>query len=372
MRTREELYELAGQFRYGGNIMDVRPWGNGHINDTYLVEVETASGRKKMILQRINRFVFRHPAEVMENIMNVTGYLRKQIMELGGDPERETLNMVQCTDGKNYYVDPDGEYWRSMLYIQDTVCLEYAETAEDFYESARAFGKFQRLLADYPAETLHETIRDFHNTRVRFVAFQKAVNDDSVGRVKNVAEEIDFILEREGTANYFAELLDRGEIPLRVTHNDTKLNNVMMDKDTRKGVCVIDLDTIMPGLAMMDFGDSIRFGASTAAEDEKDLDKVLCDMKLFEIYVKGFLEECGSNLTDLEIDLLPMGAKVITYEQAMRFLTDYLQGDPYYKIDYPEQNLDRARNQIKLVKDMEEKWQDMQSITQKYKERIER
>ena len=240
------------------------------------------------------------------------------------------------------------------------------EKPEDFYESAVAFGKFQEMLADYPAETLHETIKDFHDTKKRFQTLKNAIEKDSRHRAASVKEEIAFAFQHEYLANVFGELLAKGEVPLRVTHNDTKLNNVMIDLETGRGICVVDLDTVMPGLAMNDFGDSIRFGASTALEDEKDLSKVSCDMKLYEIYVKGFLESCGDKLSAKEIEMLPMGAKVMTYECGIRFLTDYLEGDHYFKIDREEHNLDRCRTQFKLVADMEQKWDTMQTIVKKY------
>ena len=224
------------------------------------------------------------------------------------------------------------------------------------------------MLADYPADTLNETIAGFHDTRARFAVFKKAVEEDVLGRAASVKEEIQFVLDREDVANCFSELQDKGELPLRVTHNDTKLNNIMIDNKTGKGICVIDLDTVMPGLAMNDFGDSIRFGASTAAEDERDLSKVSCSMDLFDLYTKGFIEGCAGRLTSEELKLLPMGAKVMTFECGMRFLTDYLQGDRYFKIHREDHNLDRCRTQFKLVADMEKKWDTMQSIVKKYQE----
>ena len=364
--ARERLWAAARNFQYEGKVTEIYPYGNGHINDTFLLELQTEAGREKRILQRINKHVFPKPEEVMENIMNVTTYLNKKICENGGDPWRETLNVVPALDGKVYYQDGEGDFWRSYLFITDAACYDKVETPRDFYESAYSFGRFQNLLADYPAETLHETIAKFHDTRARFAAFKKAVEEDTAGRASEVQAEIQFVLDHEDVANCFSELLDKGELPLRVTHNDTKLNNIMIDNETRKGICVIDLDTVMPGLAMNDFGDSIRFGASTAAEDEKDLTKVSCDMGLFEIYTKGFLEGCGGKLTKREIELLPMGAKTMTYECGMSFLTDYLQGDIYFKIHRPEHNLDRCRTQFKLVADMEEKWETMKGIAQKY------
>ena len=229
-----------------------------------------------------------------------------------------------------------------------------------------ASGDSQQLLADYPAATLHETIKNFHNTVDRFHNFLKAVEEDVVGRAKDVQAEIEFVKAREADCHIICDALANGEIPLRVTHNDTKLNNVMIDNKTGKGLCVIDLDTVMPGSALYDYGDSIRFGASTAAEDEQNLDLVSCDMNLFEIYTKGYTEGCAGSLTEKEIRLMPMGAKLMTLECGMRFLTDHLQNDIYFKIHRENHNLDRARTQFKLVADMEAKWDQMNAIVEKY------
>ena len=363
-----KIDEAIGQFRYEGVLIDERPYGSGHINDTYLLTFEIAEmGTIKVILQRMNKNIFTKPIELMENILNVTSYLRKKIIENGGDPDRETLNVIRTVDNMPYFVDSEGEYWRSYKFITDATSYDQVESPEDFYQSAVAFDNFQRLLAEYPAETLHETIEGFHDTKARFQVFKKAVEDDVCGRAASVQKEIQFVLEHEHLANVFADLLEKKEIPLRVTHNDTKLNNIMIDNKTRKGICVIDLDTVMPGLAMNDFGDSIRFGASTATEDEQDLSKVSCDMELFDLYAKGFIEGCGGKLTEKEIDLMPTGAMVMTFECGMRFLTDYLQGDTYFKIHRENHNLDRCRTQFKLVKDMEAKWDTMREIIDKYK-----
>ena len=362
-----QIDEAIANFQYEGMLIDERPYGNGHINDTFLLTFEIAEmGKIKVILQRMNKEVFTDPVALMENIIGVTSYLRKKIIENGGNPERETLNIIPAKDGKAYFVDSKGEYWRSYKFITDATCYDRVKSPEDFYESAVAFGNFQRLLADYPAETLYETIEGFHDTRARLETFKQAVEKDICGRADSVRKEIQFVLDHEELADVFGELQEKGEIPLRVTHNDTKLNNIMIDNVTRKGICVIDLDTVMPGLAMNDFGDSIRFGASTGAEDERDLSKVSCSMELYETYVKGFLEGCAGSLTPKEVELLPMGAKVMTYECGMRFLTDYLEGDHYFKIHREGHNLDRARTQFKLVEDMEQKWDIMKEIIRKY------
>lgn len=360
--------EAIESYQFAGELVDVRPYGSGHINDTYLVVLKENDSEKKVILQRMNKNIFTKPVELMENVLGVTSYLRERIIENGGDPERETLNVIPTAEGKAYFVDSEGEYWRAYKFITGATSYDAVETPEDFYQSAVSFGNFQRLLAEYPAETLHETIEGFHDTKARFAVFKKAVEEDVCGRAASVQKEIDFVLAHEDVANVFGDMLAQGELPLRVTHNDTKLNNIMIDDETRKGICVIDLDTVMPGLAMNDFGDSIRFGASTAAEDEQDLSKVSCDMGLFEIYTKGYIEGCGGRLTQKEIEMLPMGAKVMTFECGMRFLTDYLEGDHYFKVHREGHNLDRCRTQFKLVEDMEAKWNTMQEIVKKYSE----
>jgi len=363
----EQIKEAVENICFTGTFVEDMPWGNGHINDTFLLVFEGEDKKTiRYILQRMNKNIFKEPEKLMENIEGVTSYLRKIIIENGGDPERETMNVIPTKENKSFYVDSKGDYWRGYVFIEDSTSYDKVERKEDFYECAVAFGNFQRLLADYPAATLHETIKGFHDTKARFAVFKQAVADDVCGRAASVQDEINFVLEREDIANYFCDMLENGELILRVTHNDTKLNNIMMDNQTRKGVCVIDLDTVMPGLAMNDFGDSIRFGASTAAEDEKNLDKVWCDMELFELYTKGFVEGCGGKLTKKEIELLPMGAKTMTFECGMRFLTDYLQGDTYFKVHREGHNLDRCRTQFKLVSDMEAKWDIMADIVKKY------
>lgn len=365
--TQKQKEEAIAHFQYEGVLASEGPYGSGHINDTFLLTFDVeGEGKRNVILQRMNNEVFSDPMGLMENIVGVTSYLRKKIIDDGGDPDRETLNVIPTVDGKDYYVDEAGDYWRSYKFITDATSYDKVEKPEHFYQSAVAFGHFQCMLADYPAETLHETIAGFHDTKARFATFKKVVEEDVMGRAASVEKEIQFVLEHEDVANYFSDLLEKGEIPLRVTHNDTKLNNIMIDNETGKGICVIDLDTVMPGLAMNDFGDSIRFGASTAAEDEMDLSKVSCSMELFDLYAKGFIEGCDGKLTKREIELMPMGAKTMTFECGMRFLTDYLQGDTYFKVHREGHNLDRCRTQFKLVEDMEKKWYTMQEIVNKY------
>ena len=328
-------------------------YGFGHINVTYLVVTE--SGRR-YILQKINSNIFKDVAGLMGNIAAVTKYLR----ELIADP-RGVLTLVSTKDGKDYLEHADGSFWRVYDFVEQSLCLQSPETPDDFYQSAVAFGNFQQQLKDFPAETLCEVIPNFHNTVDRYRIFKEALAADVCGRAENVRAEIDFALAREQEAGTLVNMLAEGKLPLRVTHNDTKLNNVMLDEATRKPLCVIDLDTVMPGLSLYDYGDSIRFGAATAAEDEKDLEKVWMDIKLFETYTKGFLSACPG-LTENERDMLPMGAKLMTLECGVRFLTDYLSGDTYFHTHYEGQNLDRCRTQFKLVDDMENKWEDMKRI----------
>lgn len=359
--------ELVNNFKWNGTILEINPYGSGHINDTYLLRTDKDGTEKRYILQRMNHSIFKNPQELMENIEHVTRHLRKKIESYRGDPDRETLNLVPTLENKSYFIDEDGNYWRMFYFIEDAISYDSVEKPSDFYESAVAFGNFQRLLADFPAATLHETIKGFHDTKSRFEVFKNAVKSDKMKRAENVQAEIDFVLKHEETACILGDMLNKGELPLRVTHNDTKLNNIMIDKKTGKGICVIDLDTVMPGLAINDFGDSIRFGANTGAEDEKDLSKISCDIELFRLYTKGFIEGCAGSLTDKEIKMLPMGAKVMTFECGMRFLTDYLEGDIYFKIHREGHNLDRSRTQFKLVKDMEEKWDTLQAIVNDYR-----
>ncbi len=362
-----KIDEAISRMNYEGTVIEHYRYGSGHINDTFVV-VCRLNGKTtvKYLLQRMNHEIFKNPDRLMKNIAGVTSFLRDKIIINGGDPKRETLNVVPTKDGYSYYVDSIGSYWRSYLFIDDTVSYDLVERTEDFYLSAVAFGKFQRLLADYPAHTLYETIKDFHNTRVRFENLKKAINKDICSRAKYVKDEIEFALAREADAGILVGMLERGELPLRVTHNDTKLNNILFDKKTNRPVCIIDLDTIMPGLSVYDFGDSIRFGASTGAEDEKDLSKINFSLELYEAYVKGFLEGTAGSLTKNELDMLPMGAKIMTYECGIRFLTDYLEGDRYFRIHREDHNLDRCRTQFKLVSDMEEKFDIMKEIVSKY------
>jgi hypothetical protein len=310
--------------------------------------------------------VFKDPEQLMSNFVAVTSYLRDIIEKNGGDPMRETINVIKTKDGKSVLKTEDGEFWRLLVFISSSVSYDKVERPEQFYSSAVSFGNFQYLLRDFPADTLYETIPDFHNTPDRLKKFEAAVEADVCGRADSVKEEIAFVRERAEFARTLEKAHAEGKLPLRVTHNDTKLNNILFDEKSGKALAVIDLDTIMPGYSVNDFGDSIRFGATTALEDEADLSKVNFDISLYELYVKGFIEGTKGGLTDVEMQLLPIGAIMMTFECGTRFLTDYLSGDTYFKIHREGHNLDRARNQFKLVSDMESRLDEMRAIVSKY------
>lgn len=358
--------EIIKEFIGEKKILECIPYGNGHINDTYRVTAEHENKITRYILQKMNTNIFKQPDQLMCNIFGVTGWLNKKLLEAGEDAARGTLNFIRTADGETYFRDHDGNCWRMCFFVEAATALEQVRTEEDFYQSAVAFGRFQRLLSDYPADSLFETIPDFHNTVNRVDNLKKAIKKNPEGRAEQVHQEIADILSREDLSHILIDLRSSGELPVRVTHNDTKLNNVMIDDQKNTGICVIDLDTVMPGLAAYDFGDAIRFGANTAVEDETDLEKVSCDLKLFEIYVKGFMEGCGGALTKTELETLPLGAMTMTYENAVRFLTDYLEGDVYFKIHRPDHNLDRCRNQLALLADMEKKKPEMDRIVANY------
>lgn len=362
----KDFFEIINNFPVEGRVVSITPFGNGHINTTLRVLCDNEGVEKEFVLQKINKNVFKSPEKLMENYVGVTQFIREKAIASGADPDREALCVIYAKDGRSFYVDSDGDYWRLTLFIKDSICYDKVERAEQFYDSARAFGNFQRILADYPADTLYETIPNFHNTPDRLNKFVRAVEADVCGRASKVADEIRFVMERENFANTLEIAHSEGRLPLKVTHNDTKLNNILFDKNSGKAICVVDLDTIMPGYSVNDFGDSIRFGATTAAEDEADLSKVNFDIDLYEVYVRGFIEGASDGLTEGELELLPIGAIMMTYECGMRFLTDYLEGDTYFRTDRSGQNLDRARNQFKLVRDMEEKLDKMKEIVNKY------
>ena len=357
--TREEACAKRGEalaaYSHIGEIESVTPYGNGHINDTFLL----VTANKRYILQRINNSVFPNPREVMQNIEKVTTHISEKAES---DKERATLTVVKTNDGDIVFEDSIGSYWRIYDFVEGTVARERVECANDFYICAEAFGRFQGYLADFPAEELFEGIKDFHNTPKRYENLMKAVEADKCGRAESVKAEIEFAIARKDFCSTLENARKEGTLPLRVTHNDTKLNNILFDAEDGHAVCVIDLDTVMPGYSVNDFGDSIRFGANTAAEDEVDLSKVSLDIELFKTYAEGFIKGCGGRLTKKEIELLPVGAIMMTLECGMRFLTDYLDGDVYFKTHRDGHNLDRARDQFALVADMEKKLDVMNAV----------
>lgn len=362
------LEDAVYAFGFGPQCSYVKPFGEGHINETYAVYMPGQDGKDVplYVLQRININVFKNPDQVMDNIFGVTEYLRNIIRQDGGDLDRESLSYIKTKSGDTYFENDQGQPWRCLHYVPNSVCYQQVERPEQFYQSALSFGHFLKQLGDYPAESLYETIPKFHDTVKRFRDFEDAQRKDVKNRARLCRPEIEFVLSRQEDCGVLMKQLEEGILPLRVTHNDTKLNNILFDADTDKGLCIIDLDTIMPGLAANDFGDSIRFGASTAEEDEPDLDKVHFDISLYDIYAKGYLEMAKDVLTPAEIESLPWGARLMTLECGMRFLADFLQGDVYFRTAYPEHNLVRARTQFRLVKEMEEQFDEMKDILKKY------
>ncbi len=354
--TNYDLNKIAAQF---DTYQAISPYGDGHINDTYL-----AQAKENYILQRINRDVFHHPDQVMHNIVLVTEHIRKKRRAQGSDDPRAVLHVINTLDGKPYYKTKQGDYFRMYSFIERASSYSEKPSPAVFYNAAKGFGRFFSLLSDFDPSLLYETIPAFHHTPARYEAVMEAAAQDRCQRAKQVRAELGFVRAHKEDTAVVTDLLGTAEVPLRVTHNDTKLNNIMLDDETGAPICVIDLDTVMPGSILYDFGDSIRFGASSAAEDEQDLDKVYCDMALYEAFTKGFLEETATFLTQKEKQLLPFSARLLTLECGMRFLTDYLNGDTYFKTHYEGQNLDRARTQFKLVADMEQKKAQMVQITQ--------
>lgn len=340
---------LAQNFRIVGTPVQCEPFGHGHINSTFKV---TTNEGFSYVLQKINKYVFTNPPQLMENASRVTNFIRSKGFM--------ALHFIEETGGTYCFQDEGGEYWRCYEFVEG-FSMDAAETVEDFYQSALAFGQFQDQLSDFPAETLHETIPNFHNTPERLRQLKESVGLDPVGRLASAKYEAEFFLAHEELASRLQQMLVKGELPLRVTHNDTKLNNVLLDNDTHKPLCVLDLDTVMPGLSAYDFGDSIRFGGNTAAEDEPDAGKMKLDAAKFRAFTKGFLEAAPA-LTDTEVGVLPLGAFTITLEIGSRFLKDYLDGDKYFRTAYPEHNLVRARTQIALCADMLQRWDEMAAI----------
>ena len=363
---RDEIFDIFSKFDVKDEFIDAQPFGGGHINDTYLV---TCAGGK-YTLQQLNQRVFREPEYVMHNIRLVTEHLARAIVANGGDPLRETLNIIRTKDGNTHYYDGQHGFYRVFTFVDGARSFSKVETPEHFYNAARAFGKFQNMLADFPARDLYETIPNFHNTLSRYKDFLLAVDMDKASRCAFVENEIKFVKSRRSICTVVLDSIADGTVPMRVTHNDTKYDNILIDDATGEGICIIDLDTVMPGSMLYDFGDSIRFGTNAAAEDERDLSKVCCRLDLFEEFTRGWFEALGNTMTPREIELLPIAGQLITFECGMRFLTDFLNGDEYFKIHRPSHNLDRARAQFRLVEDLENRQEDMTRIVAKYRDQL--
>lgn len=361
------VQEVYNHYDLEGELLSIHPMGSGLINKTYEIRQKVGDETKKYVLQCINHQIFPDVEGLMNNIVYVTTFLKEKILSQGHDPMRETLTVIKTKSNQNYVVASDQTYWRIYPFVEGTYVLDKVENDAQFFETGRSFGAFQAQLADFDAHQLVEVIPKFHDTRHRLAQLKQAIANDPENRVKLVQAEIDFVMQREADCAFLYDLLDAQVLPLRVTHNDTKLNNILIDEKTHQGICIVDLDTIMPGISLFDFGDSIRYGANNCAEDEPDLSKVNFDIHLFEVYAKGFLQGAKGILTEKELELLPWGARIITLEQGIRFLTDYINGDVYYGTSRTGQNLDRARVQFKLVADMEAVWDQLNTIISRVK-----
>jgi hypothetical protein len=350
---KHDIGAISAQFRILGQFIDGAPYGSGHINDTYAVIFDQGGTQVRYILQRINHLIFKNPPALMENIARVTRHIAS-VNRNRSDASRRSLTVIPALDGAPFYCCPEGTYWRAYVFIENAKTYDIIETPVQAEKAARAFGEFQKCLVDLPGERLHETIPDFHNTPARFAKFEKSLAEDRANRAALARPEIDFVLKKKEMTGHLLRLHSEGRVPERITHNDTKLNNVMIDGKTSEGICVIDLDTVMPGLALYDFGDLVRTSTSPAAEDERDLRKVSMQMPMYEALVRGYLASAGDFLTPDERANLAFGGKLITFEIGLRFLTDFLDGDIYFKVKRENHNLDRCRTQFRLVECIEQ------------------
>lgn len=358
----EKIKELSELFGVNGEFVDYEVFKSGHINTTLKVRFNIEGREKEYVLQKINQNVFKRPDEVMENISNVTNFIKNKLKSQGEKTSRRVLKFYPSTNGKYFAVDKNGDYWRMYKFVSKSVSFNETDDLRVLEETGKAFGEFQHLLDGFESDKLNIIIPHFHNTQNRYKIFKEVLSEDPVGRAQEVGEEIEEYLALESVATQMYKMQKAGELPLRVTHNDTKCNNVLFDEITNKYLCVIDLDTIMPGLVGFDFGDAVRFAGNTCAEDETDLDRVFLDFNKFTALAKGFISRAGSSLSQTEKDTLALGAITMTIECGLRFLTDYIDGDNYFKTDYAEHNLDRARCQLKLAQDMIENYDRMQDI----------
>jgi hypothetical protein len=363
VKKEEFLRQICQQFQMEGALLEIVPYGKGHIHSTFAAAYQQSDGSyQRILLQHINRGIFPEPEKIIDNILLVTEHLRREIHAAGGDPLRNTITLIAAQDGKYFYKDDKGEYWRAEIFIEDTHTVPAVKDPVQYFNAGRTFGQFQKYLVDFPVQKLHVVIPHFHDTGERFEQFAEAVAQDPFHRSSAVKSEIDFAFQRAGEVDRLVDMASAGKLPERVTHNDAKLDNILMDDRTGEGVCVIDLDTVMPGLAVYDFGDIVRSGANTGEEDELDLSRVAFDISVYEQILHGFLDAASNSLTPTEIDQLPFAAKLITFEQGLRFLTDHLKGDEYYRVSRPSQNMERCRTQFKLVSEMERKFDSMLKI----------
>jgi len=347
--------EVADSFEIHGKYICEYPYGNGHINDTFCVVHEVEGKENRYIRQRINKNIFKNIPALMDNIGRVTRHQRKKFQEAGySEIDSRVLTLVPSKTGKDYIIDSEGDYWRTYIFLEGLLSLEVAKKPSHAFQAAKAFGEFQSQLSDLEVPRLHETIPNFHHTRSRFNTLIKSIELDEFNRAKNVKEEINFVKHRERIVDVLLKLQEKGELPERITHNDTKLNNVLINAETGEGMCVIDLDTVMPGLALYDFGDMVRTATNSSEEDERDLSKVEMNIEMYKALEDGYRSTAGAMLTSKEIELLPFSGILITFEIGIRFLTDYLQNDNYFKIHRDDQNIDRCRKQFKMVESMEQ------------------
>jgi hypothetical protein len=369
--SESQLQGISRQFQIYGEILRAEACKIGHINETYIATYGQGGIPVRYVHQKINKNVFKKPDEVMENIMRVTGHIRDRLEDLGEkEVTRKVITVIPTRNGQPYYRDENGDYWRTFLFVENVRSYEAVESTEQAIEAGRGFGKFQNCLVDLQGERLHETIPFFHHSRKRFEAFKAAVEADKYRRAEHAMREIEFAFRREAMVDVLLDAMETGEIPERITHNDTKFNNVLLDLRTGKAMCVVDLDTVMPGLALYDFGDMVRTTTSPTLEDEKDLNRVEMRMEMFEALTRGFLTEVGPSLTPAEIRYVPFSGKLMALTIGLRFLTDYLSGDFYFRVHRPGHNLDRARTQFKLVESIERQEEEMGKVVERIMDRV--
>jgi hypothetical protein len=359
----KQLQEISKKFQIYGEILHAETLKIGHINETYTATYDQGGTRVRYIHQKINRNVFKNPAAVMKNVMRVTTHIRKKLeASRVRDVTRRSLIVIPTRDGKSYHQNGDQEVWRTFVFVEGVETYEAVQSPQQAFQAGQAFGEFQSLLVDLPGERMFETIPDFHHTRRRFAALQQAIQKDHYNRAIQAQAEIDFALKHEPIVDVILNAMAKGKIPERITHNDTKFNNVMLDVLTGQAMCIVDLDTVMPGCALYDFGDMVRTTTSPTLEDEQDLKKVKMQMPMFKKLAQGYLSTAGSFLVQAEKDLIAFSGKLISFEIGIRFLTDFLSGDTYFRTHRPGHNLDRCRTQFKLVESIERQEAAMQKF----------